>query len=108
MTQWERIYGPMQETQFQPLGREDLLEEKMATHSSILAGETPRTEEPGGLQSMWSQTHPRINILPVIVSEAPCFSPLRKTGVPDSFGRRDRAVLAASVAVMVNKCSGGH
>ena len=24
----------------------------MATHSSILAWETPRTEEPGGLQSM--------------------------------------------------------
>ena len=27
----------------------------MATHSSILAWRIPRTEEPGGLQSMWSQ-----------------------------------------------------
>ena len=41
-----------QETQVQSLGREDPLEEKMATHSSILAWEIPRTEEPGGLQSM--------------------------------------------------------
>ena len=34
------------------LGREGPLEEEMATHSSILAWEIPRTEEPGGLQSM--------------------------------------------------------
>ena len=34
------------------LGREDPLEEEMATHSGILAWETPWTEEPGGLQSM--------------------------------------------------------
>ena len=33
----------------------DPLQEEMATHSSILAWETPRTEEPGGLQSMGSQ-----------------------------------------------------
>ena len=31
----------MQETQVQPLGREDLLEEEMATHSSILGLENP-------------------------------------------------------------------
>ena len=37
------------------LGREDPLEEKMATHSSILTWEIPWTEEPGGLQSMGSQ-----------------------------------------------------
>ena len=37
------------------LGREDSLEEEMATHSSILAWRIPRTEEPGGLQSMGSQ-----------------------------------------------------
>jgi len=35
--------------------REDPLEEGMSTHSSILAREIPRTEEPGGLQSMGSQ-----------------------------------------------------
>ena len=39
----------------QSLGREDALEEGMATHSSILAWRLPRTEEPGGLQSMGSQ-----------------------------------------------------
>ena len=31
------------------------LEKEMATHSSILAWEIPRVEEPGGLQSMGSQ-----------------------------------------------------
>ena len=34
---------------------EDLLEEEMATHSSILAWEIPWTEELGGLQTMVSQ-----------------------------------------------------
>ena len=33
-------------------GREDPLEEEMATHSSILAWRIPWTEEPGGLQSI--------------------------------------------------------
>ena len=34
------------------LGLEDPLEEDMAPHSSILAWKIPRTEDPGGLQSM--------------------------------------------------------
>ena len=42
----------LQETQFQSLGREDSLEEGMATHSSILDWRIPWTEEPSGLQSM--------------------------------------------------------
>ena len=37
------------------LGGEDSLEEGMATHSSILAWIIPRTEKPGGLQSIGSQ-----------------------------------------------------
>ena len=37
------------------LGREDPLEESMATHSSILAWKLPWTEEPGRLQSMGLQ-----------------------------------------------------
>ena len=37
----------VQETQGQCLGREDPLENEMATHSSILAWKTPWTEEPG-------------------------------------------------------------
>ena len=39
----------MQEMQFQPLSREDPLEEEMATHSSILSWKIPWTEEPGEL-----------------------------------------------------------
>ena len=42
----------MQETQVQFMGQEDPLEKETAIHSSILAWEIPRTEEPGGLQSM--------------------------------------------------------
>ena len=42
----------MRETRVQSLGQEDLLEKKMATHSSILAWKIPWTEEPGRLQSM--------------------------------------------------------
>ena len=43
----------MRETEVQSLGREDLLEKEMATHSSILAWRIPWTEEPG--KSMGSQ-----------------------------------------------------
>ena len=39
----------------QSLGREDPLEEEMATQSSVLACRIPWTKEPGGLQSMGSQ-----------------------------------------------------
>ena len=42
----------MQEPWVRSLGQEDPLEKEMATHSSVLAWEIPRTEEPGGLQSM--------------------------------------------------------
>ena len=37
----------MRETWVQSLGREDLLEKQMTTHSSILAWKIPWTEEPG-------------------------------------------------------------
>ena len=36
----------------QSLGREDSLQEGIATHSSILAWRIPWTEEPGGPQSI--------------------------------------------------------
>ena len=45
----------MWETWVRYLGWEDPLEKEMATHSSILAGTIPWTEEPGRLQSMGSQ-----------------------------------------------------
>ena len=44
-----------QETWVQSLGREDPLEEEMATHSSVLAWKIPWMEEPGRLQSMGLQ-----------------------------------------------------
>ena len=46
----------MRETRVQSLGQEDPLEKEIATHFSILAWEISWTEEPGGLQSMGSQT----------------------------------------------------
>ena len=44
-----------QESWVRSLGREDLLEKRMVTQSSILAWRIPWTEEPGGLQFMGSQ-----------------------------------------------------
>ena len=47
----------MLETGVWSLDQEDPLEEKMASHSSILAWEIPWTEEPGGLQSLgWQES----------------------------------------------------
>ena len=46
----------MQETWIPSLGWEDPLEECMAIHSIILAWRIPWTEEPGGLESMGSQS----------------------------------------------------
>ena len=46
----------MRETRVLSLGGEDPLEERLAAHSSILAWRIPRTEEPGGLQTMGSQS----------------------------------------------------
>ena len=43
----------MQETQVQSLGRNDALEEGMASDSRILAWRTSWTEQPGGLCSSW-------------------------------------------------------
>ena len=45
-----------EETLVQSLGWEDPLEKAMATHSSILAWKTPRTEEPDRQQSIGLQT----------------------------------------------------
>ena len=57
----------LQDTWIWSLGREDLLEKEMATHSSILSWKIPWIEEPGRLQSMesqrvghqWAHTHIR-------------------------------------------------
>ena len=51
----------MQETWVQSLDWEDSLAKRMSTHSSILAWRIPWTEEPGGLQSMHSQSQTRLS-----------------------------------------------
>ena len=56
MAQMVKCLPTVQETQVRSLGWEDPLEKEMATHSSILAWKIPWTEEPGGLQSMGSQS----------------------------------------------------
>ena len=48
------------ETWVPSLGQEDLLEKGVATHSSIFAWRIPWTEEPGGLQSIASQSQTRL------------------------------------------------
>ena len=55
MAQTVKRLPTMWETWVQFLGREDLLEKEMATHSRTLAWKIPWMEEPGVLQSMGSQ-----------------------------------------------------
>jgi len=69
-----------QETWVLSLVWEDLLEKRMATHSSILAWRIPWTEEPGGLQSMGSQrvrhnqpTHTFILLSNTVLKASYCF-----------------------------------
>ena len=50
---------PVQETQVQSLGWEDPLEEKMATHSNILARENPMDKGSDRLRSMGLQRDTR-------------------------------------------------
>ena len=52
MAQTVKNLPTMQEPWVWSLSQEDPLEKGMATHSSILAGESPWTLEPGGLQCM--------------------------------------------------------
>ena len=49
-----RTHLPMQDMQVHSIGWEDTLEKELAAHSSILVWETPRTEEPGRVQSTGS------------------------------------------------------
>ena len=55
MAQTEKNSPAMQDTWLRSLGREDPLEDGMATHSSILAWRIPWTEDTGRLQSTGSQ-----------------------------------------------------
>ena len=51
----------VRETLVQSLGQEDPLEKEMATHSSTFTYKIPRIEEPGGLQSVGSQSRTRLS-----------------------------------------------
>ncbi|MES6394556.1 hypothetical protein U6W89_12005 [Cutibacterium acnes] len=51
----------MWDKRVQSLGQEDPLEKEMATHSSTLAWRIPWMEEPGGLQSMGSQSQTQLS-----------------------------------------------
>ena len=58
VVQWVKNMLAVQEMQEMPvwfLGREDPLEEGLATHSSILTWRIPWAEKPGGLQSIGLQ-----------------------------------------------------
>ena len=55
VSQWVKNLPAMWEIWVPSLGWEDPLEKGMTTHSSVLPGESSRTEESGGLQSMGSQ-----------------------------------------------------
>ena len=56
MAQMVKNLPAVSKTRVRFLGQEDPLEKEMATCSSILARRIPWTEEPGGLQSMGSQS----------------------------------------------------
>ena len=54
MAQMVKTLPAMQETGVRSLSREDSLEKRIATHTSILAWRFSWTEKPGGLRSMVS------------------------------------------------------
>jgi len=61
MAQVVKNPSTMWETWVHSLGWEDLLEEGMATHSSVLAWGIPWIEKPGKLQSMGAQSRTRLS-----------------------------------------------
>ena len=61
MTQMVKNLPATQETQVQFLSREDPLEKGMVIRSSILAWRILWAEDPGGLQSMGSQSRTQLS-----------------------------------------------
>ena len=51
----------VRETEVRSLDGEDPLEEGVTTHPIFLPGESPWTEEPGGLQCMGSQSQMQLS-----------------------------------------------
>ena len=56
VAQMVKNLAAVRETRVQSTGQKDPLEKGKTTHSNMLAWRTPWTEEPGGLQSMGSQS----------------------------------------------------
>ena len=78
---WSRIHQQsrrQQEMHVWSLVLEDPLQEKMATHSNIIAWWNPREEEPGGLFSLGSQrvghdwARKPVSLHPVLLPSIPC------------------------------------
>ena len=61
VTQLVKTLPAIQETRVRSLGQGDPLEKKMATYSCVLVWKIPWTEEPGGLESMGSQSQTRLS-----------------------------------------------
>ena len=72
VAQMVKYLPTMQETRVRSLGREDPLEKGMKTHSSSLVWRIPWTEEPGGLQSVWSLESDMIEELTLSLSQHKC------------------------------------
>ena len=77
----------MLDTQVLSLGREDPLEEGMATNSSIPARRIPQTEEPGGLQSTGPQRVRHDWVIEHIIQLLPALCPQGR-GKSNSLERR--------------------
>jgi len=74
----------MQETRVQSQSQDDPMEKEMAAHSSILAWETPWTEEPSGLQVSYLATKQQnVHNIKFIILTIIKFSGIHYT---DSFG----------------------
>ena len=91
-------------------GLEDLLEQGMATHSSVLAWRTPWTEEPGELQSigLQSQTTERLRKHARYYVSPCAFAEIRKLGQRAKHGLRpvsvNKVLLEHSQAYLFTYC----
>ena len=61
VAQMVKNQSAVQETWVRSQGQEDPLEKEMATHSSILAGRIPWTEEPGGWSPWVAKSRTRLS-----------------------------------------------
>ena len=85
--------------QVQSLGGEDPLEEERATDPSVLAWRIPWTEEPGGLQSIGSQsrTHAHTHPLSLIIKHSLLHSRTTEAACQPAVGNQVRHMKCTSV-----------